>query len=74
MNRKPTDLRGARKRAERTLLISVAVFLVVVGGVLIGLVYGWDKVLPALLCLVPGAGAILVLWLLLSSIDRITRD
>ena len=71
---KPTDMRAYRKRSERQLVIAVVVVLVVIGSVVIGLVYGWQSILTALLCLLPGAGVILLIWLFLSAIERFTKD
>jgi len=63
--RQPTDVRRYRRRTERHLLVAVLVMLVVVGSALIGLIYGWRSTFTALLCLLPGALLIVVLWLLL---------
>lgn len=70
---KPTDLRAARRRFERTLVASVVACLVVGGTILIGLIYGWQSVLTALLCLVPGAGVLILLWLLLRILERFSQ-
>ncbi len=72
MARKPTDLRGDRRRFERNLVIGAALLLIVVGSVLIGALYGWGAAFSGLLCLLPGAGAIVGLWLLLGWIERHT--
>jgi fatty acid desaturase len=71
----PTDLRGDRRRSERALVIAVIVALLVVGSLVIGLVYGWQAVFTGLICLLPGAGALMLLWLLLRFIERwLERD
>jgi hypothetical protein len=62
--RAPTDLRRARKRQERQLLALAVGVLVVVGGGLIALVYGPAALITALPCLLAGAGAIVILYLL----------
>jgi hypothetical protein len=67
---KPTDLRGDRRRGERLLVIAVIVALLVIGSVVIGVVYGWQAVFTGLICLLPGAAALLLLWLLLQLIER----
>ena len=66
----PTDRRGERKRAERRLLLLVVFVLVVVGGGLIALVYGPSSLITALPCLLSGAGAILLLYLLFVLAER----
>jgi fatty acid desaturase len=70
--KKPTDMREYRKRSERVLLGLVVLFLVVVGAVAIGLIYGWGAALTGLLCLLPGAVVLVVLWLFLVGVDRFT--
>jgi fatty acid desaturase len=66
----PTDLRGSRRRSERSLVIIVIAALLVVGSVAIGLVYGWSAILSGLICLLPGAGGLSLLWILLRLIER----
>ena len=68
--RPPTDYRGMRKRHERWLLVLAIVVLVVVGGGLIGLIFGWSQVLSALPCLLGGAAVIAGLYLLWSVLER----
>lgn len=70
----PTDLRRYRRQTERRLLFGVLLFLVVIGSVLIGLIFDWEAALTALLCLLPGGGLILLLWLLLGGVERLTRS
>lgn len=67
---KPTDLRGNRRRSERLLVAAVVFALLVVGSVAIGMVYGWQSVFTGLLCLLPGAGGLLLLWLILRLLER----
>ena len=60
--RPPTDFRAMRKRHERWTLIAAIVVLVVVGGGLIGLIFGWSQLLTALPCLLGGAAVIAALY------------
>ncbi len=71
--RPPTDMREDRRRAERALVAGVVIFLLVVGGLLIGLIYGWSALLTGLLCLVPGAALVIVLWLLLRWLEWLSE-
>lgn len=66
----PTDTRRSRRRADRQLLWLVIGVLLLVGGGLIYLIYGRWAVVTGLFCLIPGAGIILILWGLLSLIER----
>ena len=66
----PTDARRARKRQERQLLALVTGVLVIIGGTLIALVYGPAALITALPCLLAGAGAILLLYLLFLLAER----
>lgn len=66
----PTDTRRARKRQERQLLLTAIAVLVVVGGGLIALIYGPAALITALPCLLSGAGAILILYLLFVLAER----
>jgi len=68
--RAPTDFRAMRKRHERWTLIAAIVVLVVVGGGLIGLVFGWSHLLTALPCLLAGGGLLAGLYLLLVGMER----
>ena len=58
------------KRHERQILVLVLLTLVVVGGALVGVFFGPEALLGALPCLLSGAGAILVLYLLLVLAER----
>jgi CHASE2 domain-containing sensor protein len=60
--RPPTDYRDMRKRHERWTLIAAIVVLVVVGGGLIGLIFGWSQLLTAVPCLLAGAAVIAALY------------
>jgi len=68
--RPPTDYRALRKRHERWTLIAVIIVLVVVGGGLIGLVFGFSQLLTALPCLLAGAGVIAGLYFFLVFAER----
>jgi hypothetical protein len=46
------------------------VFLVVVGGATIGLVYGWSVAATGAICLVVGATMLGVLWLIFFLVER----
>jgi heme A synthase len=70
-NGKPTDLRGQRRREQRRLFWIVAIFLVVVGSVAIGVAYGPSAVPLGLTCLAIGAGFLVLLWLILTLMERL---
>jgi fatty acid desaturase len=70
---KPTDLRELCRQTDRRLLVAVIVALVVVGGVAIGAIYGWQSIFTALICLIPGAGVIVLLFLFWGGIERWLR-
>jgi hypothetical protein len=67
---KPTDIRATRRSHERQLALTVMAFLVVIGGGLIALIYGPSSIITAAPCLLVGAGAIGVLFLLLEVLER----
>ncbi len=72
---KLSESRQQRRRWERRDLVLVLGMLLLGGEALIWLVYGRSAALSALLCLLPGAGLILLLWLLLVAVERwIDRD
>ena len=66
----PTDYRRYRRETDRRLLLAVIGFLIVVGGALIGIIYGGWAAATGLICLLAGAGVILFLSLLLTLIER----
>ena len=68
------DLRAWRRKEDRQLALVIILFLVVVGGVTIGLVYGWGVALTGALGLLAGAGIFGLLWLMLSLIERWLRQ
>ena len=65
-----TDLRALRRKDERRLIVIIAVFLVVVGGIAIGLVYGWQQAAIGGVCLLVGAAVLGLLWLILSLVEH----
>lgn len=71
---KPTDMRAYRRQTERRLVIAIVLMLVLIGSVVTGLVYGWPAVFTGLLCLLPGAGVFLVLWIVLTVFERMSQD
>ena len=64
------DLRALRRQDERRLVVIIAIFLVVVGGIAIGLVYGWQPAAMGGICLLGGAAVFSLLWLILSLVER----
>jgi fatty acid desaturase len=68
---RPTDLRTQRRREQRRLFWIVAIFLVVVGSIAIGVAYGPSAVPLGLTCLAVGAGALGLLWLILTLMEKI---
>jgi hypothetical protein len=73
MAQRPTDMREYRKKLERRLVIAVVIALLVVGSIVIGLVYGWRSVFTGLICLVPGAAILGLLWLVLGWLERVAN-
>jgi protein-S-isoprenylcysteine O-methyltransferase Ste14 len=73
-SKEPTNMRQHRRNMERTLVIAVVLVLVVVGAVIIGAVYGWSSIFTALLCLLPGAGIFVLLWLVLNGLEFLVKD
>lgn len=68
--RSPTDYRRMRRQDERALLAAVIVFLLFVGGGLIFLIYGAGALVTGLACLLFGVGLLLLLWLIVTGIER----
>jgi hypothetical protein len=60
--RPPSDSRKMRRRHERQTLVLVALTLILVGGGLVGLIFGLETLLGALPCLLGGTAAILLLY------------
>jgi len=65
-----TDLRALRRREDRRLVFVIMAFLVVGGGLAIGVVYGWTTAETGVICLVVGAASFGSLWLILLLIER----
>ncbi|HDQ35083.1 MAG TPA: hypothetical protein ENN14_02085 [Chloroflexi bacterium] len=70
----PFNPRRYRRQLERQLLIGVVIVLVGMGSLLIGLIYGWPAVWTALLCLLPGAGVLVLLWIFFWGLEKLTQD
>jgi fucose permease len=68
--RPPTDLRALQRRDQQVLAVWVVIFLVMVGGAVIALVYGWGAAALGVMCLLGGAGLFGLLWLIVSLIER----
>lgn len=64
------DTRRLRKQHERRMFVITLLTLTVVGGGLIGVFFGPIEMLAALPCLLSGASAILVLWLLFALAEQ----
>ena len=52
------------------MILVIMLFLVIVGGVTIGLVYGWSTAATSVICLAAGAAVFGSLWLILSLVER----
>ena len=59
-----------REEDNQKFLLMAVFTLVVLGGGLIGLIYGWQGILTAVPCLLGGAGLILIPWWLLTAYGR----
>lgn len=68
--RPPTDYRAMRRRNDRALFLAVIAVLLVVGGGLIYIIYGTGALITGLACLLFGVGILLLLWLIMSAIER----
>lgn len=64
------DYRRYRRQTDRRLLALVIGTLLIGGGGLIYLIYGRWALVTGLACLLPGVGVIVLLWGLLSLIER----
>ncbi len=73
-SRQPTDLRRERGRLDRNLAWAVIIFLVGVGGTLIAVLYGTGPAMLGLVCLLGGASLFGLLWLILTLMERWSRD
>ena len=52
------------------MLVAVIAFLLIVGGGLIYAIYGTGALITGLACLLFGAGMLLLLWFILTAIER----
>ena len=68
-----TDLRRWQRREDRRLALVIILFLVLVGGVAIGIVYGWSNAAAGVLCLIGGAAVLGLVWLILVLVERWAR-
>lgn len=68
--RLPTDTRAIRQRDERALFLAVIAVLLVVGGGLIFIIYGTGALITGLACLLFGVGLLLLLWMIVTAIER----
>lgn len=69
-SRPPTDYRAMRRRDDRALFLAVIAVLLVVGGGLIYIIYGTGALITGLACLLFGVGILLLLWLIMTAIER----
>ena len=65
--------RQIRKQNDRKYLLMAVFTLVVMGGGLIGLIYGWVGLLTALPFLLLGAGLIVLPWLVLVGLEKLVE-
>lgn len=65
-----TNLREHQKQDDKRMLYVVIFTLVVVGGGLIGLIFGWEALLTSIPCLLGGALLILIPWGLLTLAEK----
>ena len=59
-----------RRRNDRALFLAVIAVLLVGGGGLIYIIYGTGALITGLACLLFGVGILLLLWLIMSAIER----
>jgi hypothetical protein len=64
------DLRAFRRREDLRLIVIIMLFLVIAGGVAIGIVYGWSNAAAGALCLLGGAAVLGLVWLILVLVER----
>ena len=68
--RPPTDLRRYRRQTERRLATAVVLCLLLLGGGLVGLIYGSGAAVMAVSCLTMGCAIFAFLWLILTLMGR----
>jgi hypothetical protein len=67
---KPTNYRAMKRRTERNLIAGGFIILLIVGGGLVGLIYGLNAMLQSWLC-IGGAVAVLSgIWLIFKVIEK----
>jgi hypothetical protein len=66
---KPTDVRQHRQQTERRLAIAVVLCLLLLGGGLIGLIYGTGAAVMGLSCLILGCAVFALLWFIVSLME-----
>lgn len=71
---KPTDTRKQQRDFGRSLLWMTMLVLVLGGGALLAGFYGVTEAMIGMVCLLAGAGLILLLWLLLTLIGKLTGE
>jgi len=64
------DWRAWRRREDRRQALVIVIFLVIVGGIAIGIVYGWRIAIPGMIGLLAGAIVFGLLWLILALAER----
>ena len=73
MSEKKRDHKSAaqiREENDKKFLYMAAFTLVVIGGGLIVVIYGWQGIITAVPCLLGGIGIILIPWFLLTAYGR----
>jgi hypothetical protein len=60
--RRPTNLRRHRRQTEQQLALAVVLSLLLVGGGLVGLIYGTGAAVMAISCLTLGCAVFAILW------------
>ena len=66
---KPTNLRLLRRQTEQRLAIAVVLCLLLLGGGLIGLIYGRGAAVMAVSCLALGCAVFALLWFILTMME-----
>jgi len=66
---KPTNLRRIRRQTERRLAIAVVLSLLLLGGGLVGLIYGTGAAVMAVSCLTLGCAVFGLLWFIVSLME-----
>ena len=65
-----TDRRRYRRQTERRLAMAVVLCLLLVGGGLVGLIYGSGAAVMAVSCLLFGCAIFALLWFILTLMER----